>query len=317
MSMEKAAVIAKQRFNLGDKARLGVAGHNAALDYARWLLAGMGASLTELDEEGFDVDMPVLTAGTLGATAPGARSERQHAPLLVRLWDFQVERGGTGVQACAVSGVSWVIGLPGRTPLYLSGNIPEKWCGTLGASAALSWHVERVTLPGRVQPARVFDVAAAEILRAFADQNFGNHRQIPTSWRRNGRVSPDHGGIFPQGFFKCRDGYVAVIGRSREDWARMLAALGEPAWATDDMRNPFKLALNSAQAEQLFETELQKYTREALLDLALSSGATFAPIYARSEIPDKKMVRETYFDANGMSGLPFELFTPATSATPA
>jgi len=296
---------APRDFNLGDLARVGCAGHSAALDYARWLLRRMRASVVELDPTGFTADMPVLTAGQPGTASP---APAQDAPLLVRLWDFQVGQAGTGVQACAVSGIAWVIGLPGRAPLCLPGQIPEKWCGTLGAAAALSWHVERATLPGRVPPRRVFDVSAAEVLRACADQNFGNHRQMPHSWRRNGRISPEHGGVFPQGFFKCRDGHVAVIGRSREDWERILAALGDPAWATEALRNPFRLALDSAAAETLFEAELQKYSRKQLLDLALTSGATFAPLYSREEIPAEQLVRDSFFDAQGQAGLPFELF---------
>jgi hypothetical protein len=306
MEQNTAQTGATRQFNLGPNIRLGFAGENAAMDYARWLLTRMGANITELTPGDFDVDMPVLMAGALKAGADSA-AVRQKTPLAVRLWDFHVGKAGSGVQASAVSGVSWVIGLPGQAPLYLSAHVPEKWCGTLGASAALSYYVERITLPGIQQTDRVFDVSAAEILRGFADQNFGNHKQIPTSWRRNGRVSPEHGGIFPQGFFKCQDGYVAVIGRSRPDWALMLKALGDPAWAIEEYRNPFKVALNAAPVEALFEQELQKYTRKDLLGLALKFGATFAPIYSKAEIPAEKLVRDSFFDDAGLPTLPFEI----------
>ena len=302
-------------FNLGAKVALAFCGSNAATDYSRWLLTRMGARITELPPGDFDVDMPVVLAGTVpGTGAAKAADLVQKAPLVVRLWDFHVGRAGSGVQACAVSGVSWVIGLPGQAPLYLSSQIPEKWCGTLGASAALSYFVEKLTLPGHAAPPRVFDVSAAEILRGFADQNFGNHKQIPTSWRRNGRLSPEHGGIFPQGFFKCSDGYVGVIGRSRQDWALMLSALGDPAWATEALRNPFQLARHSEAVEVLFEDELQKHSRDDLLKLALKFGATFAPVYSRAEIPQEALVREDFFDAGGAVGLPFEILTGADGA---
>ena len=295
-------------FNLGSDIAVGFVGSSVALDQARWLLRGLGARIVELPAGDAHGDMPVMMSGSAAAEADDGAPA---AALTVRLWDFHVRRRGSGVQACAVSGVSWVIGLPGRAPLYLQASIPEKWCGTLGASAALSFYVERLTLPGVKAPARVFDVSAAEILRCFADQNFGNHKQIPTSWRRNGRISPEHGGIYPQGFFKCRDGHVGVIGRSRQDWAKMLAALGNPAWATDAMRNPFDLARDSTQVDVLFEAELQKHSREELLALALKFGATFAPIYNQAEIRGEHLVRESFFDGAGMPGLPFEIL-PAT-----
>jgi CoA-transferase family III len=306
MEQHQSGSAPTRQFNLGERTVLGFAGSSVAIDYARWLLKRMGARIIDLDADDFDVDMPVIVVGQPGAKAKAAQGRRR-TPLLVRLWDFHVDTAGSGVQASAVSGVSWAIGLPGKAPLYLSAHIPEKWCGTLGASAALSYYVERATLPGHDAGPRVFDVSTAEILRAFADQNFGNHKQIPTSWRRNGRVSPEHGGIFPQGFFRCQDGYVAVIGRSRQDWALILSALGDPAWATEELRNPFKLAMDSAAVEALFEGELQKYTRDQLLNLALEFGATFAPILAKSEIPAGKLVRDSFFDADGLPGLPFEI----------
>lgn len=295
-------------FKLGSEISVGFVGSSSSLDYARWLLLGMGARTVEMEPENIGAGIPVMMAGS---TAAAALDGKQTAPLIVRLWDFHVRMPGCGVQASAVSGVSWVIGVPGRPPLYLPARIPEKWCGTLGASAALSFYVERLTLPAYKAPLRVFDVSAAEILRCFADQNFGNHKQIPTSWRRNGRISPEHGGIFPQGFFKCRDGYVGVIGRSRQDWALMLTALGNPAWATDELRNPFQLARHSEQVDALFETELEKYSRDQLLELALKFGATFAPVYSKAEIRDEHLVRESFFDGDGKPDLPFELIPNA------
>ncbi len=88
----------------------------------------------------------------------------------------------------------------------------------------------------------------------------------------------------------------------------MLSALGEPAWATAERRNPFKLAHDSTEVEALFEQELQKYTRQELLDIALNSNATFAPIYSKDEIPAAQLVRASFLDADGSAGLPFEIF---------
>jgi len=294
------------QFQFGDAVAVAFRGNNTALRYARWLLEEMGVRLLDCDDAPCPAGIPLIVAG-----GPQARREGDQTPVTVRLWDFHVDRPGTGVQACAVSGVSWVIGLPGQAPLYLAAHIPEKWCGTFGASAALSYFVERLTLPHVNTPSRVFDVSAAEILRGFADQNFGNHRQMPESWRRNGRISPEHGGIYPQGFFKCKDGYVAVIGRSRQDWANVLAALGDPAWATPELRNPFHLAHHSEVVDPLFCAELEQRTREELLNLALTSGATFAPLYAWNEIGPAHIVRDSFFDGDGAPGLPFEIMQNA------
>lgn len=282
---------------------IALVGDGAALEHARWILDRLGTVIVTPEPGARSIDMPLLVSGS----ALADEASLPQSPLRVRLWDFQVGMSGTGILASGVSGVSWVIGLPGRVPKYLPARIPEKWCGTLGVSLALSLYVERLTQQQPYGKPRYFDVSAAEILRSFADQNFGNHKQIPTSWRRNGRVSPEHGGIYPQGFFACRDGFVGVVGRSRQDWNSILTALGNPAWATEDMRNPFELAKNSEKVDPLFTAELAKHTRRELLALALASGATFAPVFHASEIRQEHLVRDDFFNADATAGLPFEI----------
>ncbi|CAN5444781.1 hypothetical protein BH09PSE5_BH09PSE5_42470 [soil metagenome] len=289
-------------FTFENEIRVAMVGDGPALDHARWILQRLGATIVTPEAGAERIDFPLMMAGRALTQTSAAPT----SPLCVKLWDFQVDMPGSGVLASAVSGVSWVIGLPGRVPKYLPSHIPEKWCGSMGVSLALSLFVERLTQTKPYARPRVFDVSAAEILRSFADQNFGNHKQIPTSWRRNGRVSPEHGGIYPQGFFACADGFVGVVGRSRQDWSSILAALGNPAWATDDMRNPFELAKDSEKVDPLFTAELAKHTRRELLELALESGATFAPVFLASEIKQERLVRDAFFDKGGVAGLPFE-----------
>jgi crotonobetainyl-CoA:carnitine CoA-transferase CaiB-like acyl-CoA transferase len=287
-------------FDLRGRVRVAVRPGGKAVDFAARTLRRMGVEVVEPRQGSPVPAAPLIVAGD--AIMPDAAH-----PMLIRLWDFQVGMPGTGVQASAASGVSWVLGVPHRPPLYLPADIPEKWCGLLGAAFALSFHVEDPTLRTCDAAPRVFDVAAAEILRGFADQNFGNHRQIPTSWRRNGRISPEHGGIYPQAFFRCQDGYVAVVGRSRQDWETILLALGNPAWATPDLRDPFELARNPERIDALISAELMKYSRDDLLDLAIHHGATFAPVFEGGEVAGRHIVRDDFFEPGGGAGLPFDV----------
>ena len=82
------------QINLGNKVTLGFHGSSAALDYARWLLRGMGAKIIEIEQSDFAVDFPVLMAGT---TSPAAQADLKRAPLIVQLWDFHVGRAGKPV----------------------------------------------------------------------------------------------------------------------------------------------------------------------------------------------------------------------------
>lgn len=304
-----------RQFDFNGEVIVAARGTGPTLAYARWLFERLGVRVVDPDDSAAE-GRPLIVTGerARGGAGPGIATTRRRHPIVIRLWDFHVGTPGTGAQASAVSGASWVIGLPDHAPLCLPASIPEKWCGAFGASFALSHDVERRTFPGAVPPQRQVEISAAEIVRCFAEQIFGNHRMFPESWRRNGRISPGHGGIYPQGFFRCRDGYVAVIGRSQHDWATMLAALGDPAWATEEFRNPFDLAHHPDKVDPLFCAELERRTRDELLALALKTGATFAPVYERAEIRAEHIVRDAFFEADGSEGLPFEILAGAAEA---
>lgn len=267
-------------------------GRNRALDYARWLLDEAGVTVVA-DASPDEAGSPALIAGS-------GRRPAETAGYSVTIWDFQVGHAGTGLQAAAASGVAWVIGLPGRPPLGLPIEIPEKWAGLLGTSICLAYFAG----PTSVDTAR-FDVSAADILHGFADQNNANHTQIVDGWRRNGRTSPEHGGIFPQGAFPCRDGYVGVVARSKRDWRVILEALGNPSWIRDDLLDPFELAEHPEEIERLLTEELSNWTRDDLLERALAHTATIAPVYGPDEARERNLVRPHFWRPDGSPSLPF------------
>lgn len=225
-------------------------------------------------------------------------------PPAIVLWDYEVGRAGMGVFASAVSGVSSVIGKSDGAPGVLPAHLPEQWVGLFGANLALSLQVAcRDGFSGR--PRRI-DISAADILRAFAEQNSGNHAGVPYGWRRNGRTAIEHGGVFPQGFFRCRDGYVAVQARSRQDWQAILEAFGNPSWAADpEFRNPFILSEDDSRILPLFSAELMKRGKRELLELAIASGAPMAPVLTPEEAANWNIFRPGYADENGALRAPY------------
>jgi len=290
-----------------------VLGSNRSVFHARRFLTDVGVDV--LDEVPRDADT-VIFAGEDSALLEGRVS---NAKVLVRLWDFQVHRRGTGAQASAVSGVSCVLGFKGRSPLVIPAEIPEKWCALMGAAIAMSVGLgtdgTTTTADGAVTslPHHV-DVSTSEILRSFADQNFANHKAYPESWSRNGRVTPSHGGIYPQGFFQCKDGYVAVVGRSKADWQMILSALGDPHWAQGSLLDPVYLAQHPEDVDELFLAELARFGRDELLDAAIRTGATFAPVYTPAESRAKGLVPTDLFTSGMQPNLPF-VFTPFIDAS--
>lgn len=288
----------------GSGLRVAVERRGIATAHCRWVLMSMGVEVVDGDSAG--------PQGVLGVVLDGqANSSRVEADVtVVRAWDFQVGRPGNGVLASAASGVSWVLGIPGETPLALPLGIPEKWAGTLAASLVLADHLSNRIRDASSAPAR-YDVSAADILHSFARQNFGNHYETPGGWRRNGRTTPGHGGIFPQGFFPCADGFVAAVARSRRDWEQILAALGDPEWATGDLRDPVSVARDPEHAQEEFERSLQSFDRDELLHLATQTGATLAPVYSRAEGLARRLGDSS---VDEQAGLPFEITYAAREA---
>lgn len=225
--------------------------------------------------------------------APDAASETGSA-IDVRVWDHQVGLDGCGEHASAISGAATVIGKADGEPVPLPLEMPEKWCGLYGATLALAecWaHPE----PGGRKA--TYDVSSADVLRAFCLQNSGGPDEMAHSWRRNGRLCIEHGGIFPMGFFRCRDGHVAILGRSRRDWKNIQAAIGHPDWAAREaFENPFAVARDSAQADALLEQSLAVFSRDELLARALAHGAVIAPVYTRTEAEARGVFRAGFID---------------------
>ena len=240
----------------------------------------------------------VITGG-----ATDANKSFPGASCVIRLWDFQVGIAGNGILASAVSGAAAVIGRPGKPGVALPVEMPEKWCAAYGVIIALA-ELWRATNGTKSKPVS-HDVSAADVLRAFSLQNSGDEEERNRMWRRNGRFCVEHGGIFPMGFFACRDGYAALLGRSRRDWRHIRKALGDPVWAQEPrFEDPFKIAEDSAEADALLEDTLSSFDRDELLRRGLSEGAVIAPVYSVDEAHERDIFRDDFFNA-GAPAMPF------------
>ncbi len=286
--------------------RIGLASANASVFYARHWLTQIGlapAAAAELEEPAV-----IIRAGEMEDDA-SAGAETEGAAVIV-LWDFQVGRNGNGLLAAAAAGVSWVLGHADGPPLAFPIDVPEKWCGLVGANIAVSVLLE-ANLHDRPTPRRV-DVSAADTLRSFADQNAGTETDMDRDWRRNGAVALGHGGIFPQGYYACRDGHVGLIGRSRKDWSAIRDVIGRPPWSSEErFDDPFALAANSKEVDGLLSTALRGFDRDELLSRAIAHGAPLAPVYEADELRDRGVVRQGFLSDSGGANLPFEIVAHA------
>jgi hypothetical protein len=285
--------------------RFAVVGANrSVLNAANWLRK-VGATLVgaESTAEARRLD-PEPAAILVSGDTVSTIAHEEAGPTEIVLWDYEVGRSGMGAFASAVSGVASVIGMADGAPGILPAHVPEQWVGLFGANLALGLQVAREG--NRPETPRRIDISAADILRSFAEQNSGNHAGVPYGWRRNGRAAIEHGGVFPQGFFRCRDGFVAVQARSRQDWQSILEAFGNPAWAEDpQFQNPFTLSEDDSRILPLFDSELMKRDRRELLEVAITTGAPMAPVLSPEEAASWQIFRPGHSDDAGKPNPPY------------
>ena len=233
---------------------------------------------------------------------------------LIRTWDYQVGMEGNGVLASASSGAATVIGRADGPAVPLPADMPEKWCGAFATILALAETWRRNRSPDA--PAVQYDVSSADILRSFCLQNSGGPAEMAHSWRRNGRLCIEHGGIFPMGFYACKDGHVAILGRSRRDWRQIREAIGNPEWAeAERFQNPFIIARDGEEADALLEQTLQGFTRDELLVRGLKHGAVIAPVFTQAEAAARQVFRDAFI-VDGQPQMPFVAEPNQASAPP-
>jgi crotonobetainyl-CoA:carnitine CoA-transferase CaiB-like acyl-CoA transferase len=264
---------------LGVPTTIAVAGSNAAIEYATEHLESFGVIVVRTARHPVDGARTVLCPADALDQSPIERLLDSYAAV-VAVSDYQTGMPGSGELAAAAAGLSWVIGEVGGTPRSVPQGMPERWTGAVAASLALAWDGDGTPHTPGVR----IDVSAANIVRSFVDQCAGNSAEVEYAWRRNGRLAVEHGGVFPQGFFRCRDGYVAIVARSRGDWEAILVALGNPDWAESErFRNPIALSRDDSEVAPLLEATTLQFSRRELLDRALAHGATMAPVLAPGE----------------------------------
>lgn len=279
-----------RKLSVGVTADIGILTSNRSAAYAKYWLSTLGAPGVGRSPN----KNIVIVGGNTQVTAN----------CVIRLWDYQVGYPGCGTLASAVSGAAAVIGQPDGPGVPLPGDIPEKWCGIYGVIVALAeiWRNHKAS-PLK-KPIR-YDISAADIMRSFSLQNAGPKEEMLKTWHRNGHRCVQHGGIFPMGFYGCKDGYVALLGRSRRDWHNIRMAIGDPLWArAEAFQDPFALAADSAEADRLMENTLVSLSRDELLYRGLAENAVIAPVYSQLEASKRDIFRERFMDGN-VPNMPF------------
>ncbi|MEA2279241.1 MAG: hypothetical protein QOC78_4201 [Solirubrobacteraceae bacterium] len=260
-------------------------GSQAGREDLHRLLADADVFLTNAEpaaRRALGLDAPALLARHPGLVAVAVTPWGDDGPY--------ADARGCSLTACAISGASWAIGTPGRPPLTLPFDLADYVAGANAAAAALA----AVLAVRRGGPGQSVDVAVADVIAAFISVNSRIYVPYGRPWARAGRRASGSGGTYPYTILPCRDGYVALIGRSRRDWRNILAALGDPPWGQEEeFADPLRIARERAdEADALLTAWFATRSRAELFAIAREHGLALAPIRSVAEVLQEPQFRE-------------------------
>ena len=223
------------------------------------------------------------------------------------------DHAGGGLDAQALAAVAWALGEPGRAPLSLPPGIVEHQAGAmLAAGCLLALNVRDDCGSGRT-----VDIALADVLASYVAGNCRFYVHHGLQWRRSGRRASGSGGAYPFMILPCRDGAVCVCGRTREEWQRLVAAMGSPAWAAEPRYQDLR-AMGTQypdQVDALVAPWFAAHTKAELEAIALSNSLIVAPLRSIDEVLATPHFAERGFWRAGLAaghavrapGLPFRV----------
>jgi crotonobetainyl-CoA:carnitine CoA-transferase CaiB-like acyl-CoA transferase len=113
------------------------------------------------------------------------------------------------------------------------------------------------------------------------------------AFKRDGRRLAGSGGPYPFGVFPCKDGQVALVGRTKENLQSLRTMLGDPDWGYDPrLQDPIEVALHHAdEVDALMIPLLRKHTRAELLEFGAQHAFAVGPLLTIPEVLDHEHFR--------------------------
>ncbi len=189
---------------------------------------------------------------------------------------------GGSLEAQALAAMAWVLGEPGREPLSLPPGIVEHQAGAMLASGILL----ALNVRDGDGRGRVVDIALADVLASYVAGNCRFYVHHGLKWARSGRRASGSGGAYPFVILPCKDGAVCICGRTREEWQRLVAAMGNPAWAAEPRYQELR-AMGTRYPEEvdaLVAPWFASHSKAELESIALANNLIVAPLRGMDEV---------------------------------
>lgn len=198
-----------------------------------------------------------------------------------------------GPTAQALTGLTYMLGMPGRGPAGWSFSYLDHMGGYLGAYAVLVGLHHR-TRTGEGQHIDVSQIepgiplTGAVVLDRQANGRSYRRADTPPG---NRSVEPP---MAPHGAFRCAGGgWIGIVCRDDGDWRRLRAVMGEPAWASEPR---FDTASGRRALEDDLDRQLAEWTagqeRYALADRLATAGIPAGAVQdARDRVEDDPQLR--------------------------
>lgn len=182
-----------------------------------------------------------------------------------------------GRALAARGGAAVAIGAADRPPLPVPDGCLEHMVGSHVAAAALA-----ALLDGTTE----VEVAGLDVVAWTVATNVNLYLPYGSQWYRAGHRANGSGGGYPYSVFDVADGQFCLIGRTPNDWAALMRAVGSPAWA-GELRYQDLRAMGREYPDEVDERLapwLAQLTRAELVALAAEHGFPGGPVRRPDEV---------------------------------
>lgn len=204
-----------------------------------------------------------------------------------------------GPTAQALTGLTYMLGLPGRRPAGWAFSYLDHMGGYLGAYAVMLGLRHR----NRTGEGQHIDVAQIEpgipLTGAIALDRQANGRPYRRPDTPPGNRSPEPP-MAPHGTYRCAgdDEWIAIACRHDDDWRRLCRAMGDPEWARDARFDALAgRRVHEADLDRGIEAFTSAQERYALAERLAAAGVPAAPVQnARDRVErDPQLRARDYF----------------------